>query len=54
YPRGDLFLVELPGTVKVAAGEKLAFSEEDLSLHLRRGEAVRLGATWYRVSSEVT
>lgn len=53
YPRGDPFLTELPGAVKVAKGSGVAMTRDDMKKHIRRGEAVRLGEEWFRVSSEV-
>ncbi len=53
YPRGEKFLTELGGTVSVEPKSKVATTTEPLSVELRRGEAVRLGKQWVRVSSEV-
>lgn len=52
YPRGELFLTQLPGKVKVGARATVAMTQEDMNLHIRRGEAVRVGDLWFRVSSE--
>ncbi len=53
YPRGEKFLTELSGTVSIEPRSKMATTTEPLSIELRRGEAVRLGKQWVRVSSEV-
>lgn len=53
YPRGENFLTELPGAVKIDHGSGVALTHEDMNTHIRRGEAVRLGKEWFRVSSEV-
>eukprot|EP00904_Undaria_pinnatifida_P006908 jgi/Undpi1/3347/HiC_scaffold_15.g06720.m1 len=52
YPRGEVFLTELPGKVRIAPGSDVALTVEDMNLHIRRGEAVRLSGQWFRVSSE--
>ncbi|CAM9361242.1 unnamed protein product [Ascophyllum nodosum] len=52
YPRGDVFLTELPGKVRIEPGSAVAKTQEDMNHHIRRGEAVRLSGQWFRVSSE--
>ena len=54
YPRGDVFLTELPGKVRIEPGSAVAKTQEDMNHHIRRGEAVRLSGQWFRVSSEVS
>lgn len=54
YPRGDMFLTHLPGKVKIPCNLSVAMTQEDMNKYIRRGEAVRLGDTWFRVSSEVS
>lgn len=49
-----MFLTQLPGKVKIAANSAVALTQEDMSRHIRRGEALRLGEKWFRVSSEVS
>ncbi|CAN0279251.1 unnamed protein product, partial [Ectocarpus fasciculatus] len=53
YPRGDVFLTELPGSIRVKPGSEVALTAEDMNQHIRRGEAVRISGQWFRVSSEV-
>lgn len=53
YPRGELFLTELPGKVEIQPGSDCALTLEDMNQHIRRGEAVRISGQWFRVSSEV-
>ena len=53
YPRGAHFLTSLSGLVRVQPGVKLAQTSEQLALELKRGEAVKLGDCWVRVSCEV-
>ncbi|CAM9708568.1 unnamed protein product [Pylaiella littoralis] len=52
YPRGDVFLTELPGKVRIKPGSECALTVEDMNQHIRRGEAVRISGQWFRVSSE--
>eukprot|EP00903_Cladosiphon_okamuranus_P013123 g12239.t1 len=52
YPRGELFLTELPGKIQIKAGSDCALTVEDMNQHIRRGEAVRISGQWFRVSSE--
>ncbi|CAM9230643.1 unnamed protein product, partial [Hapterophycus canaliculatus] len=42
YPRGEMFLTELPGTVQIKPGSDCALTSEDMNQHIRRGEAVRI------------
>ncbi|CAM9288168.1 unnamed protein product [Sphacelaria rigidula] len=53
YPRGEMFLTHLPGKVKIPSQLSVAMTQEDMNKYIRRGEAVRLGDAWFRVSSEV-
>lgn len=53
YPRGDVFLTELPGTIQIKPGSDSALTAEDMNQYIRRGEAVRIAGQWFRVSSEV-
>jgi hypothetical protein len=53
YPRGATFLTELSGVVSVMPGKKEAKTTAVLDEEIRRGEAVRLGDHWMRVSTEV-
>ncbi|CAN0290535.1 unnamed protein product, partial [Ectocarpus sp. 4 AP-2014] len=52
YPRGDVFLTELPGSIRIKPGSEVALTAEDMNQHIRRGEAVRIAGQWFRVSSE--
>ncbi|CAN0393925.1 unnamed protein product [Ectocarpus sp. 12 AP-2014] len=52
YPRGDVFLTELPGSIRIKPGSEVALTAEDMNRHIRRGEAVRISGQWFRVSSE--
>jgi hypothetical protein len=53
YPRGPLFLTKLSGVVTCRAAASRAGTSTPLALELKRGEAVRIGDFWTRVSSEV-
>ena len=53
YPRGPLFLTKLSSIVTCRAGASRAATTTPLALELKRGEAVRIGDFWTRVSSEV-
>ncbi|CAM9114401.1 unnamed protein product [Ectocarpus sp. 6 AP-2014] len=52
YPRGNIFLTELPGSIRIKPGSEVALTAEDMNQHIRRGEAVRISGQWFRVSSE--
>ncbi len=54
YPRGDLFLTELPGKIRIKPGSDCAMTAEDMKQHIRRGEAVQISGQWFRVSSEAS
>ncbi|CAM9346615.1 unnamed protein product [Chrysoparadoxa australica] len=53
YPRGPVFLTKLRGEVSIEYGKSVAKCTEPLYTEIRRGEAVKLGEHWTRVSSEV-
>ncbi|KAG5175688.1 hypothetical protein JKP88DRAFT_256808 [Tribonema minus] len=54
YPRGATFLTRLSGAVRIGPGERVATTSAPLAAELRRGEAVRIGDRWARVSCEVS
>mmetsp|Transcript_106948 Transcript_106948/g.209641 ORF Transcript_106948/g.209641 Transcript_106948/m.209641 type:complete len:407 (+) Transcript_106948:52-1272(+) len=53
YPRGRPFLTKLSGTVTATPGEQMLRTSIDLRRELRRGEAIEVGGTWYRVGSAI-
>ncbi|POM69628.1 hypothetical protein PHPALM_14064, partial [Phytophthora palmivora] len=53
YSRGPTFLVDLSGVATVEAGSYLAHSSQDLTGEIRRGDALRVGDNWFRVSAAV-
>ena len=56
FPRGVPFYCELSGTVTATTGTVIVKTSDDLTMEIRRGEAVRIGRNatdpWYRVSTE--
>ncbi len=53
FPRGVPFITQLSGMVIGQADMKSVTTQCDLTKEIRRGDAIRLGETWYRVSSAV-
>lgn len=53
YSRGAPFLVDVSGVATVEPGSYLTHSSQDVSTELRRGDAVRIGEHWFRVSAAV-
>ncbi|GLD92950.1 hypothetical protein PINS_up001542 [Pythium insidiosum] len=53
YPRGQAFLVDVSGVATVEPGSCYAHSSQDVSNELRRGDAIRIGDHWLRVSAAV-
>lgn len=51
YPRGRPFLVELSAPVTARPGEVSVTTAAPLKGEMRRGEAVKIGDYWYRVST---
>ncbi|ETV93627.1 hypothetical protein, variant [Aphanomyces invadans] len=51
YPRGAQFLVELSGTGLVEHGCYMVATKEDITNEVRRGDAVKVGDHWFRVSA---
>jgi hypothetical protein len=56
FPRGTPFYCELSGTVTTTPGTVTVKTSHDLTMEIRRGEAVRIGRNatdpWFRVSTE--
>ncbi|CAI5747441.1 unnamed protein product [Peronospora destructor] len=53
FSRGSTFLVDLSGVSTVEAGSYLAHSSQDITEEIRRGDALRVGDNWFRVSAAV-
>ena len=53
HPRGQPFYTALGGTVTAKPGEQIVSTSVDLRPEVRRGEAVKVGESWYRVSSVI-
>ncbi|EGZ23905.1 hypothetical protein PHYSODRAFT_325079 [Phytophthora sojae] len=53
YSRGPAFLVDLSGVATVEAGSYLAHSSQEITGEIRRGDALRIGDNWFRVSAAV-
>lgn len=53
YPRGPKFLTRLSGIVTATPGDQLVKTSASLTDEVRRGEAIKVGNHWYRVSSAV-
>lgn len=51
YPRGTPFYVTLSGTVRANPGVQNIHTSLPLSSEIRRGESIKVGDFWYRVSS---
>lgn len=53
YARGANFLVDVSGVATVEAGRYLAHSSQEITGEVRRGDALRIGDNWFRVSAAV-
>jgi hypothetical protein len=53
FPRGKQFLVRMSGTVTVTRRSFTLQTTTDLRPEIRRGDAIRVGDYWFRVSSQV-
>lgn len=53
YPRGISFLSKLSGTVTATQGKQYIDTSVNLQPEIRRGEAIQVAETWYRVSSAI-
>lgn len=53
FPRGVPFYSQLSGTVTATHGKQLVSTSENLTKEIRRGEAIKVGPNWYRVSCAV-
>lgn len=53
HPRGEPFYTKLSGTVSATPGNQAITTSADLRREIRRGEAVKVGDSWYRVSSVI-
>ncbi|RQM20453.1 hypothetical protein B5M09_001691 [Aphanomyces astaci] len=51
YPRGGQFLVELSGSGLVEHGCFIVATKEDITSEIRRGDAIKVGDQWFRVSA---
>lgn len=53
YPRGTPYLVDVSGVATVEPGSYYAHSSQDVTEELRRGDSVRVGDQWARVSAAI-
>lgn len=53
YPRGKAFLSNLSGTVTATPGQQSICTSESLTSDIRRGDAIGISGSWYRVASNV-
>jgi hypothetical protein len=53
FPRGEAFLSTLAGTVTARPGQQQIDTNEDLTVDIRRGDAIRVGGNWFRVASAI-
>jgi hypothetical protein len=53
YPRGRPFLTKLSGSVTAAPGEQMLQTSGSLATEIRRGEAISVGGSWFRVGSAI-
>lgn len=51
YPRGPMFLCKLPGEVVAPLGRSSISTTAPLHEDIRRGDAIRVGSSWFRVST---
>jgi hypothetical protein len=51
YPRGKAYLTELSGTIKAKPGCLNVETKNNLTDEIRRGDAIKIDQTWFRVSS---
>ena len=51
YPRGKPYLTELAGTVRAKPGTLNVETTNSLINEIRRGDAIKIDQTWFRVSS---
>eukprot|EP01039_Chlorochromonas_danica_P006270 gene6270-6912_t len=53
YPRGTPFYSQLSGTVTARPGDLLVTTSLPLQTEIRRGEAIKIGDYWYRLSTAI-
>ncbi|TYZ65053.1 hypothetical protein PybrP1_004505 [[Pythium] brassicae (nom. inval.)] len=53
YPRGTPYLVDVSGVATVEPGAYYVHSSQDVTEELRRGDSVRVGDQWARVSAAI-
>lgn len=53
YSRGSSYLVDVSGVATVEPGSYYVHSSQDVSDELRRGDAIRVGDHWSRISAAI-
>ncbi|CCI39789.1 unnamed protein product [Albugo candida] len=53
YPRDMSFLVDVSGVATVEPGSYITNSSQDVTNEIRRGDAIKIGNHWFRVSGAV-
>lgn len=53
YPRDMSFLVDVSGVATVEPGSYITHSSQDVTNEIRRGDAIKIGNHWFRVSGAV-
>jgi hypothetical protein len=53
YPRLSAFLTKLSGTVTANPGEQYVETAYDLTNEIRRGDAILVNESWFRISSAI-
>lgn len=53
YPRNQRFLTRLSGDFKLCQGSNIVQTFQDNQKEIRRGDAVKFGDVWYRISSVI-
>lgn len=53
YARGTPFYVDVGGKATVEPGCYLAHASQDITQDVRRGDAIRIGDQWVRVSAAI-
>jgi hypothetical protein len=53
FPRGTPYYSQLSGTITASRGQQNIMTTENLTSEVRRGEAIKVGPYWYRLSCAV-
>jgi len=53
FPRGRAFLTKMSGAVTAVPGQQAVKTSESLTAEIRRGDAIGIAGSWFRVASNV-